>query len=152
MEKKVNVIEAPNLPLAQEVVSLDDMFKDQASEISQERDRHKLAVRQYFGMIAEDLKKNFKVFARPVDREQNPGYNPEKPMDLGTMEEKIFNNQYQTADDFMDDVSLIVRNVQMYNDPNIPYQKDNILKVIRVDSFLGIKTSGFCARALVTFT
>ena len=121
--------DTPSLPIASEEVNVEDMFKEQSSDIAQEREKHKLAVRQYFGMIVEDLKKNFKVFARPVDREQNPGYNPEIPMDLGTMEEKIFNNQYQTVDDFLSDINLIVRNVQMYNDPNIPYQKDNILKV-----------------------
>ena len=121
--------DTPSLPIASEEVNVEDMFKEQSSDIAQEREKHKLAVRQYFGMIVEDLKKNFKVFARPVDREQNPGYNPEIPMDLGTMEEKIFNNQYKTVDDFLSDINLIVRNVQMYNDPTIPYQKDNILKV-----------------------
>jgi hypothetical protein len=122
--------EKPTLLVAPEEVTVEDIFKDQGTDIAHEREKHKLAVRQYFAMIVEDLKKTFKVFARPVDREQNPGYNPETPMDLGTMEEKIFNNTYQTPDDFISDINLIVRNVQMYNDPNIPYQKDNILKVL----------------------
>jgi hypothetical protein len=129
MNTKAVVKERPMLPVAPEEVTVEDIFKDQSTDIAQEREKHKLAVRQYFSMIIEDLKKTFKVFARPVDREQNPGYNPEKPMDLGTMEEKIFNNTYQTPDDFISDINLILRNVQMYNDPNIPYQKDNILKV-----------------------
>lgn len=130
MNAKVIATEKLELPVAPEEVTVDDMFKEQGTDIAQEREKHKLAVRQYFSMIVEDLKKNFKVFSRPVDREQNPGYNPETPMDLGTMEEKVFNNMYKTADDFISDISLIVNNVQMYNDPNIPYQKDNILKVM----------------------
>ena len=117
------------LPLAPVETEIIDVFQEQSEDIAREGEKHKLAARQYFSIIVEDLKKNYRVFARPVDIVQNPHYKPERPMDLGTMEERVFNNAYQTVEDFMADINLIVHNVETHNDPNVPYQKDNILKV-----------------------
>ena len=117
------------LPLAPVKDDILDVFEDQQEDLLREAEKHKLATRQWFSQIVEDLKKNYRVFARPVDRVQNPDYNPDNPMDLGTMEERIFSNEYQTTEDFMEDIQLIVHNAETFNDPNIPYQKDILLKV-----------------------
>ena len=105
---------------------------DEKEHLIREIEKHKLCSRQYFSLMIEDLRKNYRAFARPVDRQQNPEYNPEHPMDLGTMEEKVLNNEYETIEDVMKDINLIIHNVELYNDPEIPFQKENILKALKL--------------------
>ncbi|KAK3064051.1 transcription initiation at TATA-containing promoter protein, partial [Teratosphaeriaceae sp. CCFEE 6253] len=38
-----------------------------------------------------------------------------KPMDLGTMEQKLKNNQYRSVKDFVDDFNLIINNTRTFN-------------------------------------
>ena len=124
--------EKRDLPLAPPENEFMDVFQEDLGDLEKEVERHRLAVRQHLSMILDDLKKGYRIFARPVDRIANPEYIPEKPMDLGTMEDKVLKNCYATVEDFMADINLIVRNVEEFNDPRIPYQKENILKGLKM--------------------
>ena len=46
-----------------------------------------------------------------------------EPMDLGTMEQKLEKDQYETVEDFVKDVLLLVRNCKRYNAETTPYAK-----------------------------
>jgi histone acetyltransferase len=46
-----------------------------------------------------------------------------EPMDLGTMEQKLENDQYEAVEEFVKDVLLVVRNCKRYNAENTPYAK-----------------------------
>ncbi|OHT07692.1 Bromodomain containing protein [Tritrichomonas foetus] len=60
-----------------------------------------------------------KMFAQPVDpeRDQCPDYLQviKKPMDLGTIRDKVENNEYESAQDFKSDVELVFSNAITYN-------------------------------------
>lgn len=44
-----------------------------------------------------------------------------KPMDLGTVKKKIFNNNYENVEDCLEDIYLIWRNAKIYNPKeNVP--------------------------------
>lgn len=46
------------------------------------------------------------------------------PMDLGTAEQKLNNDQYPTIDDFIKDIQLIFDNCYLYNNPSDPICQD----------------------------
>lgn len=46
-----------------------------------------------------------------------------EPMDLGTMETKLDKDQYESVEDFVKDVLLLVRNCKRYNAETTPYAK-----------------------------
>ncbi|KAH9252782.1 hypothetical protein BASA81_009293 [Batrachochytrium salamandrivorans] len=104
----------------------------QRLDLRREYDKHRLALRQHLMHIIQDLKKSFRVFAKPVDRELHPLYNPAIPMDLGTMEDKTMNDAYETIDAFMADIALIVANAEQFNDARVFAQKEILVKVIRL--------------------
>lgn len=61
-------------------------------------------------------------FQKPVisDGNHNPGYHDvvKNPMDLGTIREKLINRQYNTAQEWADDVRLVWYNALSYNYKN----------------------------------
>lgn len=59
-------------------------------------------------------------FREPVDTQKYPQYLRmiEKPMDLHTVSQKLKNNSYFKIDEWKDDIFLIWKNAQKFNDPN----------------------------------
>lgn len=64
-------------------------------------------------------------FLQPVNGEEVHDYYEviKEPMDLGNMESKLEKDQYETVEDFIKDVLLIVRNCKRYNAETTPYAK-----------------------------
>ena len=64
-------------------------------------------------------------FLQPVNGEEVHDYYDviTEPMDLGTMESKLDKDQYESVEEFVKDVLLIVRNCKRYNAENTPYAK-----------------------------
>jgi histone acetyltransferase len=64
-------------------------------------------------------------FLVPVNGEEVHDYYEviKEPMDLGTMEQKLDKDQYETVDDFVRDTLLMVRNCKRYNAETTPYAK-----------------------------
>lgn len=64
-------------------------------------------------------------FLQPVNGEEVHDYYDviKEPMDLATMEAKLDKDQYDSVEDFVKDVLLIVRNCKRYNAENTPYAK-----------------------------
>lgn len=75
----------------------------------------RLFLRDIWNKLAKCRK--FGIFMRPVDIEDVPDYYEivKQPMDLNSMLNKIDNEMYQTAREFLDDVDLIWRNALEYN-------------------------------------
>lgn len=75
----------------------------------------RLFLRDIWNKLAKCRK--FAIFMRPVDIEDVPDYYEivKQPMDLNSMLNKIDNEMYQTAREFLDDVDLIWRNALEYN-------------------------------------
>jgi len=82
--------------------------------------------RRYCGTIIKDLKKHrdSAPFLAPVDPVilNIPDYPSiiKKPMDLGTIEQKLNNLEYETVDDFANDMNLIFSNCYLYNGTEAP--------------------------------
>ncbi len=93
-----------------------------------EEEAHRRLTRQYFSNIVEDLRKNFRFFAKPT-REQYPDCFVATPMDLNIIEDNIQDDQYELPKEFLEDVARIVNNAELYNDPNIVNQKEVVIKV-----------------------
>ncbi|ODN03130.1 Peregrin [Orchesella cincta] len=57
------------------------------------------------------------IFKQPVDISEVPDYLTvvKTPMDLSTMQEKIFDFQYQTIEDLQADFALMIKNCKLYN-------------------------------------
>jgi hypothetical protein len=76
------------------------------------------------GRILRDLTKhkNAWVFLQPVDAKAMGLHDYHKvikrPMDLGTIQAKLTNNQYTNVNEFAEDVRLTFRNAMLYNPPN----------------------------------
>ena len=70
--------------------------------------------------ITKELSKirDFRDFCRPVARDLFPDYYEqiESPMDLLTISLKINQNEYSTAQEWAEDIDLIVDNTSAYND------------------------------------
>jgi histone acetyltransferase len=64
-------------------------------------------------------------FLAPVNGEEVHDYYDviKEPMDLSTMESKLDKDQYETVEDFVKDVLLLVRNCKRYNAKDTPYAK-----------------------------
>ncbi|CAO1614698.1 unnamed protein product [Parajaminaea phylloscopi] len=64
-------------------------------------------------------------FLMPVNGDEVADYYDviKQPMDLGTMEAKLENNQYKHVDDLVADAQLIFDNCRAYNPRNSPYAK-----------------------------
>lgn len=64
-------------------------------------------------------------FLQPVNGEEVQDYYDviKEPMDLSTMENKLDKDQYDTVEDFVKDVLLVVRNCKRYNGENTAYAK-----------------------------
>lgn len=64
-------------------------------------------------------------FMTPVNGDEVHDYYEviKEPMDLGTMEQKLEKDQYESVEDFIKDVLLIVRNCKRYNAETTPYAK-----------------------------
>ncbi|KAF2278014.1 histone acetyltransferase GCN5 [Westerdykella ornata] len=64
-------------------------------------------------------------FFKPVDKDEVPDYYNviTSPMDLSTMEEKLYQGAYTTVKDFVADLKLIFSNCRRYNDAATVYAK-----------------------------
>ncbi|KAI5359575.1 putative GNAT domain, bromodomain, acyl-CoA N-acyltransferase, Bromodomain-like superfamily [Septoria linicola] len=64
-------------------------------------------------------------FLQPVNGDEVHDYYEviKEPMDLSSMEQKLEKDQYETVEDFIKDVLLIVRNCKRYNAETTPYAK-----------------------------
>ncbi|KAG9228054.1 histone acetyltransferase GCN5-like protein [Amylocarpus encephaloides] len=64
-------------------------------------------------------------FLNPVNRDEVPDYYNviTSPMDLSTVEERLYQDQYQTPKDLVDDLKLIMSNCRKYNDETTVYTK-----------------------------
>lgn len=64
-------------------------------------------------------------FLQPVNGEEVQDYYNviKEPMDLSTMESKLDKDQYESVEDFVRDVLLLVRNCKKYNAETTPYAK-----------------------------
>lgn len=64
-------------------------------------------------------------FLTPVNRDEVPDYYNviTSPMDLSTVEERLYQDQYQTPKALIEDLKLIIRNCQKYNDATTVYTK-----------------------------
>ncbi|CAH1756149.1 4058_t:CDS:10 [Entrophospora sp. SA101] len=70
-------------------------------------------------------KDTYGFFLEPVDTSVVTDYLDviEKPMDFGTMRQKIEKNEYKTIDEFKTDLDLVIKNCKIYNAPNTIYYK-----------------------------
>lgn len=64
-------------------------------------------------------------FLQPVNGDEVQDYYSviKEPMDLGTMESKLDKDQYESVEDFVRDLLLLVRNCKRYNAETTPYAK-----------------------------
>ena len=83
------------------------------------------SLQTYFGPLVQMLmqhKDNHGIFNTPVDPEaQNlPTYYSiiSKPMDLGTIRDRLASGEYQTQRDILNDISLVFKNAQKFNPPS----------------------------------
>lgn len=101
-----------------------------------EHDEYVLAeLRRELRTMTKDLKKDkeLKVFCYPVDITEATNYYEyiENPMDFTKIDNKIDNGEYNTPQDWYDDIELIVNNAKIYNrgyDPNQIIRKAKILQ------------------------
>ncbi|KAI8892293.1 P-loop containing nucleoside triphosphate hydrolase protein [Globomyces pollinis-pini] len=89
---------------------------------------HQRQVRQVFSTIVEDLKKSFKVFAKPIDDKIFPNINSKNVLTLNLIEDSIQSNNYETPEMFVKDIHSILDN--LVNDTISPNssQKELIMK------------------------
>ncbi|XP_014667126.1 PREDICTED: ATPase family AAA domain-containing protein 2-like isoform X1 [Priapulus caudatus] len=80
----------------------------------------RLFLRDILNKLARD--RRFLIFTKPVDIEEVPDYMDviRNPMDLQNMMSKIDTHRFQTVQEFMDDVNLIVTNALEYNPDRDP--------------------------------
>ena len=78
----------------------------------------------------EEIKKidKYNFFAVPVRAEDVPDYYDiiKNPMDFNTMEKKLEKLDYDTVEQFEDDVNLVISNCLLYNKPDTIYAKTAI--------------------------
>ncbi|KAF8566892.1 hypothetical protein P879_03835 [Paragonimus westermani] len=70
--------------------------------------------------------RRFAVFTRPVQVDEAPDYYEviKRPMDLGSVRDRIDARQYTNAEEFMKDIELIYHNALEYNPANVPRSRD----------------------------
>lgn len=92
-------------------------------------------------------------FLMPVNSDEVADYYDviKQPMDLGTMESKLENNQYKHVDDLVADAQLVFDNCRAYNPRNSPYVKcaDKLDKFFKENLPI---VSVSCVRACGTIT
>ena len=83
------------------------------------------SLQTYYGPLIQLLmqhKDNHGIFNAPVDpdAENLPTYYSviSKPMDLGTIRDRLASGEYQTQRDILNDISLVFKNAQKFNPPN----------------------------------
>ncbi|KAI0247260.1 hypothetical protein BJV78DRAFT_1285690 [Lactifluus subvellereus] len=71
-------------------------------------------------------KDDYAFFLKPVDPENVPGYMDviKKPMDFGTMTEKVAKSKYKSLDEFADDFRLVISNAKTFNPPGTIYHAE----------------------------
>jgi transcription initiation factor TFIID subunit 1 len=74
------------------------------------------------------------LFLKPVTRKEAPDYLKyvHRPMDLGTIRDKVRKMEYKNREEFSHDVAQIQLNAHIYNDsryPDIPPLADALLKM-----------------------
>ncbi|KAF0902877.1 hypothetical protein E2562_019169 [Oryza meyeriana var. granulata] len=74
------------------------------------------------------------IFHKPVTKKEAPDYFDiiERPMDLGTIRDKVRKMEYKNREDFRHDVAQIAVNAHIYNDtrhPHIPPLADQLLVI-----------------------
>ncbi|KAG8075144.1 hypothetical protein GUJ93_ZPchr0006g44848 [Zizania palustris] len=87
--------------------------------------------------IVDHMRANINIsylFVKPVSRKEAPDYFDiiERPMDLGTIRDKVRKMEYKNRDEFRHDVAQITLNAHIYNDtrnPGIPPLADELLKM-----------------------
>lgn len=77
-------------------------------------------------------KDDYAFFLEPVNLEKVPGYMDviKKPMDFGTMADKVSRSKYRSLDEFADDFRLVISNAKTFNPP------PNVLKHGHLTTFL----------------
>ena len=74
---------------------------EEREELNAEYNLHRRRVRQIFTAIVRDLKKQFRIFARP---QQN---NVRIPLDLNDIENRIQQDYYKTPQELLRDIKVI---------------------------------------------
>ncbi|XP_006657187.1 transcription initiation factor TFIID subunit 1 isoform X2 [Oryza brachyantha] len=74
------------------------------------------------------------IFRKPVTKKEAPDYFDiiERPMDLGTIRDKVRKMEYKNREDFRHDMAQIALNAHLYNDdrhPHIPPLADQLLQM-----------------------
>lgn len=120
----------PQVDCANLTVELDaDPFTDlQKEDLIIEEGQHRRRVRKVLGDINEELRKSFRFFCKPC-HEQFPDEVVANPMDLCIIEDKILANIYEIPTQFIEDLKLLLKNTELFSDPNIVTQKEIIIKV-----------------------
>ncbi|KXN92485.1 Bromodomain-containing protein 7 [Leucoagaricus sp. SymC.cos] len=75
--------------------------------------------------LIQQIKKkdDYAFFLEPVDPTQVPGYSDaiKRPMDLGTMTNKVNRGKYRSLEDFANDLKLVTTNAKTFNPPGTIY-------------------------------
>ncbi|KAG8094978.1 hypothetical protein GUJ93_ZPchr0012g21643 [Zizania palustris] len=87
--------------------------------------------------IVDHLRANINIsylFVKPVSKKEAPDYFDiiERPMDLGTIRDKVRKMEYKNREEFRHDMAQITLNAHIYNDtrnPGIPPLADDLLKM-----------------------
>ncbi|CAG8728346.1 2856_t:CDS:2, partial [Acaulospora colombiana] len=102
--------------------------KRHAPDVDSTGDRKRKRTFSLVNVIAEILKKLWETesaqpFHQPVTDQLAPDYKDiiKNPIDLSTIEKKNSAGAYNSIDDFMDDVKLMVENCKIYNGVASPY-------------------------------
>ncbi|KIM44007.1 hypothetical protein M413DRAFT_443069 [Hebeloma cylindrosporum] len=71
-------------------------------------------------------KDDYAFFLRPVDVANVPGYSDvvKRPMDLGTMSDKVNKGKYRSLEDFTSDFRLVTNNAKSFNPPGTIYHTE----------------------------
>ncbi|KAF4622126.1 hypothetical protein D9613_009462 [Agrocybe pediades] len=78
-------------------------------------------------LIAQLKKKDdYAFFLHPVDAASVPGYSDvvKRPMDLGTMSDKVARGKYRSLEDFASDFRLVTNNAKLFNPPGTIYHTE----------------------------
>jgi hypothetical protein len=106
------------------------MTKDQNNQLEQKEEATMRTLRIFLRNIVTRLAqdKRFKEFTKPVDEEEIPDYYDiiENPMDLSIIMVNIDEHHYETVEDCLNDINLIVDNTLEYNPDN--YHEERMIR------------------------
>jgi len=119
-------------PVDYEVTEEDQsvLTKTQIADVEQKEEATmrtlRIFLRNLVTRLAQD--KRFKEFTKPVDQEEIPDYYDiiENPMDLSIIMVNIDEHEYETVEDMLNDINLIVDNTLEYNPDN--YHEERMVR------------------------